>query len=84
MFGAMCYVDLFAGDLAGLRQKIPYLSAMGITFLRLMPPFLSPDGDDDGGYAISSYREIDPKLGTMDDMAELATELRHYGSYNFV
>ncbi len=79
MFGAMCYVDLFAGDLAGLRQKIPYLSEMGITFLHLMPPFLSPDGDDDGGYAISSYREIDPKLGTMDDMAELATELRHYG-----
>ncbi len=79
MVGAMCYVDLFADDLAGVRQKIPYLSEMGITFLHLMPPFRSPDGDDDGGYAISSYREIDPKLGTMADMAELATELRHYG-----
>ena len=79
MIGAMCYVDLFADDLAGVRSKIPYLSEMGITFLHLMPPFLSPDGDDDGGYAISSYRDIDPKLGSMDDMAELAEELRHYG-----
>ncbi len=79
MVGAMCYVDLFADDLAGLRARIPYLSEMGITFLHLMPPFLSPEGDDDGGYAISSYRDIDPKLGTMQDLAELATELRHYG-----
>jgi amylosucrase len=79
MIGAMCYVDLFADDLAGVRGKIPYLSEMGITFLHLMPPFLSPEGDDDGGYAISSYRDIDPKLGSMNDMVELATELRHYG-----
>jgi len=79
MVGAMCYTDLFADDLETLRQKIPYLSEMGITFLHLMPPFLSPDGDDDGGYAISSYRHIDPKLGTMEQMSELATELRHYG-----
>lgn len=79
MVGAMCYVDLFAGNLAGLRARIPYLSEMGITFLHLMPPFLCPEGDNDGGYAISSYREIDPKLGTMEEMAELATELRHYG-----
>lgn len=79
MIGAMGYVDLFSDDLAGVRAKIPYLSEMGITFLHLMPPFLSPEGDDDGGYAISSYRDIDPKLGSMGDMAELATELRHYG-----
>ncbi len=79
MIGAMCYVDLFADDLESLRTKIPYLSEMGITFLHLMPPFLSPEGDNDGGYAISSYRDIDPKLGTMEEMADLATELRHYG-----
>jgi amylosucrase len=79
MVGAMCYVDLFAGDLAGLRERIPYLTEMGITYLHLMPLFKSPSGDNDGGYAVSSYREVDPALGTMDELAELATELRHHG-----
>ncbi|NEX18701.1 MAG: amylosucrase, partial [Halochromatium sp.] len=79
MVGAMCYVDLFAGDLAGLRERIPYLTELGITYLHLMPVFRSPEGDNDGGYAVSSYREDDPSLGTMDDLADLATELRHHG-----
>ncbi len=79
MVGAMCYVDLFAGDLQGLAEKIPYLSELGITYLHLMPLFKSPEGDDDGGYAVNSYRDIDPKLGTMEDLEQLATELRHRG-----
>ncbi len=79
MVGAMCYVDLFAGDLEGLRKQIPYLSELGVTYLHLMPIFKVPEGDNDGGYAISSYREVDPALGTMEQLAELATELRHHG-----
>ncbi len=79
MVGAMCYVDLFGDDLAGLRERIPYLTELGITYLHLMPVFRSPDGDNDGGYAVSSYREVDPALGTMEDLADLATELRHHG-----
>jgi amylosucrase/maltose alpha-D-glucosyltransferase/alpha-amylase len=79
MVGAMCYVDLFGGDLQGLRQRIPYLSELGITYLHLMPVFEVPAGDNDGGYAVSSYRQVEPRLGTMEDLAELATELRHHG-----
>ena len=77
--GAMAYVDLFAGDLDGVREKIPYLQELGITYLHLMPLYHSPDGDDDGGYAVSSYREIDSKLGTMDDLRDLSAELRQHG-----
>ncbi|MFN2227781.1 MAG: alpha-amylase family glycosyl hydrolase, partial [Anaerolineae bacterium] len=33
----------------------------------------------DGGYAVSSYRQVDPALGTMDELAALAAELRHKG-----
>ena len=77
--GAMAYVDLFSGDLEGLRGKINYLNELGITYLHLMPLFKSPEGDDDGGYAISSYRELDPNIGTMQDLSELATELRQQG-----
>jgi amylosucrase/maltose alpha-D-glucosyltransferase/alpha-amylase len=79
MVGAMCYVDLFAGNLQGLREKIPYLTELGITYLHLMPLFKSPEGDDDGGYAVTSYREVDAALGTMEELAELASELRHHG-----
>ena len=79
MAGAMCYVDLFAGDLQGLRAKIPYLLEMGITYLHLMPVFQVPAGDSDGGYAVSSYREIHPPLGSMNDLTELAAELRCHG-----
>jgi amylosucrase len=79
MVGAMCYVDLFAGGLARLRERISYLTELGVTYLHLMPLFRVPEGDNDGGYAVSSYREIDPELGTMEDLNGLASELRHHG-----
>jgi amylosucrase len=79
MVGAMCYVDLFAGDLAGLRERISYLTELGVNYLHLMPVFKVPQGDNDGGYAVSSYREVDPGLGNMGQLAELASELRHHG-----
>jgi amylosucrase len=79
LLGAMCYVDLFAGDLAGLRGKIPYLLELGVNYLHLMPMFKVPAADNDGGYAVSSYREVNPRLGSMAELAELARELRHHG-----
>lgn len=79
MLGAVCYVDLFAETLAGLRARIPYFKEMGVTYLHLMPPFLAPAGNSDGGYAVSSYREINPALGTMADLAALADDLRAEG-----
>jgi amylosucrase len=79
MVGAMCYVDLFAGDLNNLRGKISYLKELGVTYLHLMPMFQSPQGDNDGGYAVSSYRELDPEVGTMEQLAEVSAELRHHG-----
>jgi amylosucrase len=79
MLGAVCYVDLFADDLAGLCERLPYLSELGITCLHLMPLFDMPEGDNDGGYAVRSYREVASSLGTMDDLRALATELRHRG-----
>ncbi|MDQ5854534.1 MAG: alpha-amylase family glycosyl hydrolase, partial [Chloroflexota bacterium] len=79
MMGGVCYVDLFAGNLEGIRARTPYFKELGLTYLHLMPLFLSPEGNNDGGYAVSSYREVDPHLGTMEQLAELSTELRHNG-----
>ncbi len=79
MVGGVCYVDLFAGDLNGLRAKIPYFKEMGLTYLHLMPLFAAPPGENDGGYAISSYRDVNAALGTMDQLAALAAEFRQNG-----
>lgn len=77
--GGVCYVDRWAGDLAGLRDRIPYMEELGLTYLHLMPAFAVPEGNNDGGYAVSSYREIDPRLGTMQELAKISRDLRERG-----
>lgn len=77
--GAVCYVNRFAHDLQGLRRRLPYLRELGITYLHLMPLFRSPPGDNDGGYAVSSYRELEPAIGTMEELQALATDMREQG-----
>lgn len=79
MLGGVCYVDLYAGNLDGIRAKIPYFKELGLTYLHLMPLFRAPAGENDGGYAISSYREVDPRLGSLPGLADLAAELRQNG-----
>ncbi len=79
MLGGVCYVDRFGGNLAGIRDQIPYFRELGLTYLHLMPLFDSPDGENDGGYAVSSYRRVNPSLGTMAQLADLAAELRLAG-----
>jgi len=73
--GYMCYVDQFAGTLDGVRDKIPYLKELGVTYLHLMPLLKTREGRDDGGYAVQDYRAVDPQLGTMDDLRALAMAL---------
>ena len=68
--GAVCYVDLFAGDLAGLRDKLGYFRELGINYLHLMPLFKAPENDSDGGYAVSDFRQVAPDLGTMDELRQ--------------
>ena len=79
MVGGIAYVDLFGGNLEGIRAKLPYFKELGLTYLHLMPLFLAPEGNSDGGYAVSSYREVNPKLGTIDQLRSLASDLRHEG-----
>ena len=79
MLGGVCYVDRYAGNLDGVRDRIPYFRELGLTYLHLMPLFLAPEPNSDGGYAVSSYREVNPRLGTMEQLRALAAELRANG-----
>lgn len=79
MVGMTLYVDLFAGDLKGLAQKVDYFRDLGITYLHLMPLLKPRPGENDGGYAVMDYGAIDDRLGTMDDFVETLATLRHAG-----
>lgn len=79
MLGAVCYVDLLAGTLHNLRDRLPYFKKLGLTYLHLMPLFESPTGNSDGGYAVSNYRRVNPKLGSIEELAELAREFQKHG-----
>jgi amylosucrase len=77
--GGVLYVDRFAKDLSGIRRKIPYFQSLGLTYLHLMPLFQSPRGDNDGGYAVSDYRAVNPALGDMAALRALALDLKKAG-----
>lgn len=77
--GGVCYVDLFAENLEGIRKKIPYFKELGLSYLHLMPLYAVPETNNDGGYAVSDFRAVNPKVGTMSDLTRLARELRHHG-----
>jgi len=79
MTGGVCYVDLYATNLKGIRERIPYFKELGLTYLHLMPLFECPPKHNDGGYAVSSFRRVNPDLGTMEELKELASALRAEG-----
>ena len=79
LLGMMLYVDAFAGNLRGVKDRLPYLEECGVNYLHLMPLLASPKGRSDGGYAVSDFRSVQPELGTMDDLEALADACRRAG-----
>lgn len=62
------------GDLRGVIEKIPYLAGLGVDMLWLNPFFISPQNDN--GYDVANYTEIDPLFGTMADFDELVSKAK--------
>ncbi|MCI6867992.1 MAG: alpha-glucosidase, partial [Lachnospiraceae bacterium] len=60
------------GDLNGIIAKLDYLAELGVDALWLSPVYRSPQ--DDNGYDISDYQDIDPIFGTLSDMDRLIEE----------
>ncbi|MEL6696047.1 MAG: amylosucrase [Bacteroidota bacterium] len=77
--GMMLYVDRFAGNLPAFQDKIAYLEELGINLVHLMPLLQSPEGSNDGGYAVSDYRSVDARFGDIDDLRQTAHMLRSKG-----
>ncbi len=77
--GMMLYVDLFNVTLEGFLDKLDYLQELGVNFVHLMPILSSPKDHNDGGYAVSDYRKIDERFGTLEDLRKVSAALRERG-----
>ncbi|CAN7608379.1 alpha-amylase family glycosyl hydrolase [Pseudoduganella sp. LjRoot289] len=79
MLGYCAYADRFGGSLAGVARRIPHLQELGVRYLHLLP-FLRPRaGENDGGFAVASFDDVDPRLGGNADLDALTAQLRAAG-----
>lgn len=67
------------GDLRGIIERLDYLKELGVDYLWITPFFTSPQNDN--GYDIEDYRNIDPRYGTMADFDELVREAAKRNMY---
>jgi alpha-glucosidase len=65
------------GDIRGITAKVPYLKQLGIDAVWLSPFY--PSALADGGYDVDDYRDVDPKLGTLEDFAGMSAALHAAG-----
>jgi maltose alpha-D-glucosyltransferase / alpha-amylase len=77
-------IDTFAdsngdgvGDIRGLIGRLDYLARLGVTCLWLNPIHPTPGRDD--GYDVEDFYNVDPRLGTLGDFAELLHEAGNLG-----
>jgi len=65
------------GDLGGIAAKVDYLAELGVDVIWLSPVYPSPQ--DDAGYDISNYRDIEPVFGTLADFDALLAAVHGRG-----
>ncbi len=61
------------GDLKGITSRVPYLQELGVDAVWLSPFY--PSALADGGYDVDDYRDVDPRIGTLDDFDEMVATL---------
>lgn len=67
------------GDLKGVIEKLDYLQALGVDYIWLTPFYVSPQNDN--GYDVADYYNIDPSYGTMEDVEYLIAEAKKRNIY---
>ncbi|REK12371.1 MAG: alpha-glucosidase [Actinobacteria bacterium] len=65
------------GDIAGLRDRLPYIRSLGVDAIWVNPWYESPLAD--GGYDVANYRRIDERFGTIEDARALIEEAKQLG-----
>jgi 4-alpha-glucanotransferase len=68
--------DFFGGDANGVREKLPYLSELGVTAIYLNPIF---ESESNHRYNTADYHRIDPIFGNEDEFRALCAEAQKLG-----
>ena len=76
LVGMALYCKGFAGNLKNLQGHLNYFQELGVNLIHVMPILPCPEGKSDGGYAVNDFREINPELGTLEDLQQLTAEMR--------
>ncbi|MES2019033.1 MAG: alpha-amylase family glycosyl hydrolase [Pseudomonadota bacterium] len=79
MLGYSAYVAQFGGTLRGVGERIAHLRELGVTYLHLLPFLRARAGENDGGFAVASFDDVEPALGTEADLEALCAALRQAG-----
>jgi amylosucrase len=79
--GMSLYVDRFCDNIEQLGNKLDYFKKLGVNFLHLMPVMESPAGESDGGYAVSNFRKLDSRFGTLQDLQTLQQKMSEQDMY---
>jgi amylosucrase len=74
--GMALYADGFSDNIEGLRGRLGYLQELGVNMLHVMPILECPTGASDGGYAVSDFRNVDRRIGTLDQVRDLGKAMR--------
>lgn len=81
LLGMMFYIDNFAENMKGVEARLDYLEQCNVNYIHLMPFLETPKGRSDGGYAVSDFRKVQEKLGSMEDLEELTAACRKKGMH---
>jgi alpha-glucosidase len=65
------------GDLPGITSRVPYLRDLGVDAVWLSPFY--PSALADGGYDVDDYRDVDPRIGTLEQFDEMVAALHAAG-----
>ncbi len=79
--GMSLYVDRFCGSLSAMEEKLDYFNKLGVNLLHLMPLFQSPPNESDGGYAVSDFRVVNNKFGSLQDLQQLRKKMKERDIY---
>ena len=79
ILGMMLYIDNFAGNLRGVREKLDYLENANVNYIHLMPFLDTVPERSDGGYAVADFRKVREDLGTMEDLEALTAACHEKG-----
>jgi alpha-glucosidase len=65
------------GDLPGIEQRLPYLADLGVDAVWITPFYPSPQNDH--GYDVSDYRDVDPLFGRLEDFDSMLARAHELG-----